>query len=183
MQKLRFFAPLAAVAVIGSANASGWTVATDTSSVGFSAEQQGGKFNGKFSQFSATIDFDPGMPASGSIIGVVQTESVDTRDYDRDAALTDVDWFDPANHPEATFESSSIESAGDGMFVAHGNLTLKGKTQPIDLTFKFDASGSSAKFDGKMSINRFDFNVGQGWNDTYMVGKDVEVAIMLDLNR
>ncbi|HEY5667115.1 MAG TPA: YceI family protein [Gammaproteobacteria bacterium] len=183
MHKLRYLAPLAAVAVIGTANANGWTVAADTSSVGFTAEQQGGKFNGKFTSFTATIEFDPTAPADGSVVGVVETESVDTRDYDRDAALVDADWFDPANHPEATFESTSIEAAGDGTFVAHGNLTIKGKTLPTDMTFSFDQSGDSAEFEGTMAINRFDFNVGQGWNDTYMVGKDVEVTISLDLSR
>lgn len=182
MQKLRYIV-LAAAMVIGTANAAGWSVATDTSTVGFTAEQQGAKFNGKFSEFTALIDFDPAMAADGSIVGTVQTESVDTRDYDRDAALTDVDWFDPANHPEATFESTSIEAAGDGMFVAHGNLTIKGTTKPVDLTFSFEQDGETATFDGTMQVNRFDFNVGQGWNDTYMVGKDVEVQVRLDLTR
>ena len=183
MHKLRYLLPLAAVAFIGTANAAGWTVAADSSSVGFTAEQQGGKFNGKFTRFTANIDFDPAAPGDGSIVGVVETESVDTRDYDRDAALTDADWFDPSNHPEATFESTVIEASGDGNFVAHGNLTIKGNTRPIDMTFSFDAAGDSAKFEGTMAINRFDFNVGQGWNDTYMVGKDVEVSISLDLSR
>jgi polyisoprenoid-binding protein YceI len=183
MNKLRYLAPLAAFVVIGTAEAGSWTVANESSKVGFTAEQQGGKFNGEFESFRATIDFDAAMPASGSIVGVVQTESVATRDYDRDAALTDVDWFNPEEYPEATFESESIESAADGMFVAHGNLTLKGKTQPIDLTFSFDQDGDAATFSGTMSINRFDFNVGQGWNDTYMVGKDVEVQVTLDLSR
>lgn len=181
MHKLRYLAPLAAVAVIGTAEAGNWTVAADSSSVGFTAEQQGGKFNGDFSRFTATIDFDLSAPGDGTIVGIVETESVATRDFDRDAALTDVDWFNPVEYPEATFESTGIEAADDGMFVAHGNLTLKGKTQPIDLTFSFEQDGDSATFDGMMSINRFDFNVGQGWNDTYMVGKDVEVQIKLDL--
>jgi polyisoprenoid-binding protein YceI len=69
------------------------------------------------------------------------------------------------------------------MFVAHGNLTLKGTTKPIDLTFSFDQQGDTATFDGTMAVNRFDFNVGAGWNDTYMVGKDVEVQVRLDLTR
>ena len=183
MHKFRYLAALAAIVVIGTANAGGWTVATDASSVGFTAEQQGGKFNGKFSSFSATIDFDPAAPADGSIVGTVETESVETRDYDRDAALTDVDWFDPVQHPEATFESAGIEAAADGQFVAHGNLTLKGTTKPMDLTFSFDQDGDAATFEGKMAIDRFDFGVGSGWNDTYMVGKDIEVSITLDLSR
>jgi len=182
MRTLHYLAPLAAVAIIGQAQAAEWTVAEGTSSVGFTAEQQGGKFNGKFSRFTATVDFDPAAPAGGSIVGVVETESVDTRDYDRDASLLDADWFNPADYPEATFESTSIEAAGDGSFVAHGNLTLKGTTKPIDLTFSFEQDGSTATFDGMMSIDRFAFNVGQGWNDTYMVGKDVEVQVKLDLS-
>jgi polyisoprenoid-binding protein YceI len=91
MKTLRYLAPLASIMVIGTAAAGSWTVATDSSTVGFTAEQQGGKFNGDFAEFSATIDFDTSAPADGKIVGVVETESVATRDYDRDAALTDVD--------------------------------------------------------------------------------------------
>ena len=93
------------------------------------------------------------------------------------------DWFDVANTPEARFESTSIEAGTDGTFVAHGNLTLKGKTKATDLTFSFTQNGDSASFDGKLTVNRFDFNVGAGWNDTYMVGKDVVVEIKLTLTQ
>ncbi|MBT8441680.1 MAG: YceI family protein [Gammaproteobacteria bacterium] len=182
MQTLRYLAPLAILGVIGPAQAGSWDVA-DSSSVGFVGEQQGGKFNGKFATFSASIDFDPTSPTSGSITGRVVTESVDTRDYDRDASLMEPDWFDVENHPEATFESESIEAAADGTFVARGNLTMKGTTKPVDLKFTFEQDGSTATFMGTMAIDRFDFNVGQGWNDTYMVGKDVEVTIDLDLTQ
>lgn len=182
MQTIRYLAPLAAFGLIGNAHAATWTVAADTSTVTFVAEQQGGKFNGKFAEFTAVIDFDPAMAASGSIVGTVVLDSVDTRDFDRDASLVDPDWFDVANFPEARFESTSIEAGADGGFVAHGNLTLKGKTKPVDLNFTFTQDGATATFEGKLSINRFDFNVGAGWNDTYMVGKDVETTIKLSLS-
>jgi hypothetical protein len=32
-----------------------------------------------------------------------------------------------------------------------------------------------------MTVDRFDFKVGQGWNDTSWVGQDVEVQIQLEL--
>ncbi len=183
MQKLRYLTPLAALGLCATAQAGNWNVAAETSSVGFSAEQQGAKFNGKFEEFSAMIDFDPAAPAEGSITGTVRTETVDTRDYDRDGSLMEPDWFDVDNHPESTFVSESIEALDDGTYVAHGNLTLKGQTRPMDLAFSFEQNGDTATFDGTMQIDRFDFNVGQGWNDTYMVGKDVEVEIDLDLSR
>jgi len=149
--------------------------------VSFQAEQQGSKFNGKFTSFTAEIDFDPASPASGSVVGVVKTDSVDTRDYDRDGRLVESEWFDVTKFPEARFESESIEAGADGKFVAHGQLTLKGQTKPAVLTFSFTANGGSARFEGTLPIDRFEYNVGEGWNDTYMVGKDVEVRINLDL--
>ena len=182
MRQIQFMTLLAILGTTGLAHAAGWTVA-ETSTVTFTAEQQGSKFNGKFTEFTAEIDFDPASPAAGSVVGVVTTDSVDSRDYDRDGRLVEGDWFDSTNHPEARFESESIEAAGDGTFVAHGQLTLKGETKPADLTFSFDAGGATAKFDGTLMIDRFEYNVGQGWNDTYMVGKDVEVSVVLNLSR
>ena len=43
------------------------------------------------------------------------------------------------------------------------------------------AFNSSWKF--SMTINRFDFNVGEGWNDTSWVAQDVAVDIKLDLKK
>lgn len=188
MNHLRLLRPLALAATIFStaslAQAAEWSVNKETSSVGFVGEQQGTRFNGRFETFDATIAFDPDAPAEGRITGSVATDSVNTRDHDRDAALTDRDWFDSANYAEATFESESIEKLDDGSFRADGQLTLKGTAKPAALTFTFDTtSGANASFDGKMMINRFDFNVGEGWNDTSWVGQNVEVAVKLDLSQ
>lgn len=169
------------IAVTATAQAADWNVDQATSSVGFVAEQQGSRFNGRFQSFEATISFDPADPGAGQIVGTVVTDSVNTRDHDRDATLADRDWFDSANYPEARFESESISTLDDGSFEAAGQLTLKGTSKPATLAFTFDADGGSAQFDGKMTINRFDFNVGEGWNDTSWVGQNVEVEVKLSL--
>ena len=171
------------LAAVASAQAAKWTTDSAMSSVGFVAEQQGSRFNGRFQTFTAMIDFSPSDPDSGKIVGTVQTDSVNTRDHDRDASLTDRDWFDSANYPEARFESDSITKLDDGSFEANGNLTLKGTTKPIRLKFTFDESGGAAKFDGTMMIDRFNFNVGEGWNDTSWVGQNVEVQVKLTLTK
>jgi polyisoprenoid-binding protein YceI len=173
---------VAGLGTLGTALAAEWQVVPETSSVSFVGVQQGTKFTGRFREFTAAIDFDAGMPAGGSIVGVVQTGSVNTRDHDRDAALTDGDWFATSNYPEATFESQSITKTDSG-FEAAGELTLKGTTKPVTMTFTFDESGDTAKFAGAMTIDRFDFSVGEGWNDTSWVGQDVEVSIELDLKK
>ena len=54
------------------------------------------------------------------------------------------------------------------------------------MTFTFGtppSGGGSAQFAGTMKINRFDFNVGEGWNDTSWVSQDVAVEIKLDLKQ
>jgi polyisoprenoid-binding protein YceI len=144
-----------------------WTVVPETSAVGFVGTQQGTKFNGRFQTFTATIDLDAADPTKGSIVGTV----------------LDKDWFNAKEFPQAKFESQKIEKAADGSYVANGQLTLKGTTKPIALKFTLDASGATAKFAGTMTINRFDFNVGEGWNDTSWVAQDVSVDVKLDLKK
>jgi len=184
MDKIRIATAFAlGCAAAASAQAAEWNVDTAMSSVGFVAEQQGSKFNGRFQEFDAMIDFDPAHPEAGKIVGTVVIDSVNTRDHDRDAALTDRDWFDSANYPEARFESETITKGDGGSFEAAGQLTMKGNTKPITLTFTFDEAGAGAKFDGKMRIDRFNWEVGEGWNDTSWVGQNVDVQVALSLSK
>ncbi len=160
-----------------------WTVVPETSSVGFVGTQQGTKFNGRFQTFTADINLDAADPTKGSIVGTVKLETVNTRDHDRDAALLDKDWFNTKQFPEAKFESQKIEKAADGSYQAQGQLTLKGQTKPATMKFSLTGKGATAAFAGSLQINRFDFNVGEGWNDTSWVAQDVAVEIKLDLKQ
>lgn len=180
---LKHLVAVAGLAFSVGALAAPWTVVPETSSVGFVGTQQGTKFNGRFQTFTAQIDLDPADPTKGSIVGTVQLDSVNTRDHDRDASLLDKDWFNAKEFPEAKFESQKIEKAADGSYVANGQLTLKGTTKPIAMKFTLAGSGGTAQFAGSMTINRFDFNVGEGWNDTSWVAQDVAVDIKLDLKQ
>jgi polyisoprenoid-binding protein YceI len=180
------------IAVIGLACCAGafageWKVVPETSSVAFTGAQQGTKFNGRFGTFTAHINLDAKDPTKGSVAGTVQLDSVNTRDHDRDSQLLEKDWFSAKEFPEAKFESQKIERAADGSYQATGKLTLKGTTKPALMTFTFGSAPSgpagSAQFAGTLKINRFDFNVGEGWNDTSWVSQDVAVEIKLDLKQ
>jgi polyisoprenoid-binding protein YceI len=184
MQKNRYvkFLAAAGLTVCVSAFGAEWTVVPETSSVAFTASQQGTKFSGRFQTFTAQINLDPADPTKGSIVGVVQTDSVNTRDHDRDAALLDKDWFNTKQFPEARFESQKIEKGSDGSYQAAGQLTLKGQTKPAVLKFSLSSNDpATAQFAGAIAINRFDFNVGEGWNDTSWVAQEVAVEVKLDL--
>jgi polyisoprenoid-binding protein YceI len=151
--------------------------------VSFIGAQQGTKFNGRFGTFAAHINLDESNPTKGSIVGTVQVDSVNTRDHDRDAALLDKDWFNVKEFPEAKFESQKIEKAADGSYQASGQLTLKGQTKPAVMKFTFTPGSGTAQFAGTMAVNRFDFNVGEGWNDTSWVSQEVSVDVKLDLKQ
>jgi polyisoprenoid-binding protein YceI len=179
---LKYLVVAAGLAFGGTALAAPWTVVPETSSVGFVGTQQGTKFNGRFQTYTATLNLDVADPTKGSIVGTVKLDTVNTRDHDRDAALLDKDWFDAKQFPEAKFESQKIEKSADG-YVATGQLTLKGQTKPATMKFTLTGSASAAQFAGTMSINRFDFNVGEGWNDTSWVAQDVAVEVKLDLKQ
>ncbi|HEX5420400.1 MAG TPA: YceI family protein [Gammaproteobacteria bacterium] len=174
------------IAFAGSAIAgtSEWNVVKDSSSVKFTGTQEGSQFTGVFPDFTAKIAFDPAHPAQGHIVGDVKTATVNTQDSDRDSQLPDADWLNSQQYPQAHFESKSISKGSDGNYVADGSLTLKGMTKPAKLTFTFKTAGASgAKFDGKLTINRFDYNVGQSVSDPNFVGQNVDVAISLDLKK
>ena len=175
------FLALVAGTGINAADASEWQLVQDSSAVRFIGVQEGSAFRGRFENFSAMIDFDPGNPTAGKIIGVVKMDSAESGDEERDATLLEEDWFDPQNFPESRFESDSIEQLDDGTFAAHGQLTLVGVSQPVTMSFEFDVSDAAAHFSGSFDIKRLDFGVG--WDATNWIDDDVGVQVELDLQQ
>ena len=177
---------LSGLFLVGQAlSAAEWSVVGSTSSVSFRAIQQGSPFEGEFASFTAQIQFDAGDPASGSIVGVVETGSVRTGDSERDRTLLDREWFDPDNHPQSRFESESIKATDSG-FRANGQLMLKGVTQPVtmDFTFEDTGRGATARFSGAFELERLQFGVGEGfWSDTSWTSNEVTVTVELHLER
>ena len=170
---------LATSIAIGPAEASEWRLVQDSSNVRFIGVQEGSAFRGRFQNFSAMIDFDPGNPTAGKIVGVVTMDSVESGDEERDATLMEEDWFDPLNHPESRFESERIEQLDDGTFAAHGQLTIIGNSRPVTMAFEFEVADTTAHFSGSFDIKRLDF--GMGWEATNWVDDEVAVQIELDL--
>ncbi len=175
------FLSLVAATAIRAAEASEWQLVQDSSNVRFIGVQEESAFRGRFENFSAMIDFDPGNPTAGTIVGVVTMDSAKSGDAERDATLMEEDWFDPQNHPESRFESERIEKLDDGTFAAHGQLTLIGKSQPVTMSFEFEVSDSTAHFSGSFEIKRLNF--GMGWDSTNWIDDEVAVQVELDLQQ
>lgn len=105
----------------------------------------------------------------------IETATIDTGSDQRDAHLKSADFFDVENHPEMTFQSTSIEEDDDeDEFVMKGLLTIKGISKEVKLEVEFggvnkDPWGNEKagySFEGK--INRKDW--GLNWNAALEAG-------------
>jgi len=161
-----------------NAPANGWQTDAATSSVTMYATKQGEWFNVSFTEFTAAIEFDPADPAAGSIVGVVQTNSVDAEDAQNAGYVRQ--YLEVELFPEARFESTAIVAVED-YFQATGNLTLRDVTLPVTLDFTF-TTGSEAHFSGQMIIDRYEFDIAPDVDPSWG-GKDVTVQVELDLSK
>lgn len=102
---------------------------------------------------------------TGEVDIVIDTRSVDTGDATFDEHIQGEEFLDTAKYPTATFKSNRVVFDGDRPVAVHGNLTLKGVTQPVTLTvtsfqamphplLKKDAIGANAH----TVVKRSDFN-------------------------
>jgi polyisoprenoid-binding protein YceI len=132
------------------------------------------KVRGSFDEFegAAVLDFDD--PTKSSARLTFQVGSVNTGNAQRDEHLRTNDFFDVPNHPTATFESTSVRAIDDSTFEMVGNLTLRGVTKPVTVTWELTGQETDpfgnlrAGFEGKATINRKDWGVN--WNAALEAG-------------
>jgi polyisoprenoid-binding protein YceI len=120
---------------------------------------------GKFNDYRGTVRLDPKDFTRSQFEGEIDVASVDTGNVDRDNHLRTNDFFDAPNHPKITFKSSRIEAKGEGEYVVHGDLTIRGVTKPVALDVEFRGTSKSpygqtiAGIGVLGTINRKDFGV------------------------
>lgn len=148
----------------------------------FSATQADAKFTGTFRRFQVVLDFDPAQPARGKLDVGVETASIDTQDGERDEILRGPDFFSAAKYPKAVFHATRFERAGGG-WRASGDLTIRGVTKAVPVTFTLQPAGAATVMKGSASLKRLEFGLGQGeWASTEWVGDTVDVRFELKLS-
>ena len=87
-------------------------------------------FRGSFADFQATL-------AGGdtpSLAGSAKVASVDVKDEQLNGHLQQPDFFDAERHPEISFTATELRRNEDNSVQGSGELTIKGVTQPIELS-------------------------------------------------
>jgi polyisoprenoid-binding protein YceI len=99
--------------------------------------------------------------------------TITTGNQQRDGHLQSADFWDVENHPKITFKSTSAKLDGDDL-VLTGDLTIRGKSHPVEITWEFngiakDPYGTTkAGFDGASTIKRSDWDLN--WNAALETG-------------
>ncbi|HEX3366781.1 YceI family protein [Phenylobacterium sp.] len=157
-----------------------WKVAPG-SSLNFQTSWSGDAVHGRFNSWKADILFGPDALDKSKVVVTIDMTSAKTGDDQRDASLPASDWFDAAAHPKAVFTATKFEKKGEGAYVAHGTLDLRGVSKPVDLPFKLKIVGDKAQMSGETSLDRTLFGVGQGeFTATDQVPAKVTVRVQLN---
>jgi len=142
------------------------------------------KTTGSFTDFDASLEVDPDDMSTFIVMATIQAASIDTNNDRRDNHLRSADFLDVANHPTITFESSTLSTMGDKQ-VLHGNLTIRGVTNaveiPIEIVGPVMAMGNTVVgFAGTLTIDRRDYDVAwsrQLDNGGLVVANEVEIEV------
>jgi len=156
------------------------------STIGFRVHQFLGTTNGKFTQFSGSIDLDSQHPEHSSVSARIQVSSIDTGIKKRDDHLRSPEFFNVAKYREITFKSSSVKQTGPQSGDIMGDLTLHGVTKPITLHVKLLSPLSSEAKQTRWAvttepIKRREFNLMFGSATETVSGISQDVAIKIDI--
>jgi polyisoprenoid-binding protein YceI len=155
------------------------------STIGFRVHQFLGTTNGKFTQFSGSIDLDSQHPEHSSVSARIQVSSIDTGIKKRDDHLRSPEFFNVAKYREITFKSRSVKQTGAQSGDIMGDLTLHGVTKPVTLRVKLVTSVSGeARTRWEVAtepLKRRDFGLMFGSATETVSGISQDVAIKIDI--
>ena len=157
-----------------------WKSITDNSSIKFIASYDGVKFEGQFTRFSSTINFDPNKPSDNKLISSIDVTSVDTQSRDRDQALAEPDWFYFSKYPTAKFSSQTIKQLSDDQLEVQGVLYIREQQKEISFPMQWTEINNQRLAQASIALDRRDFNIGIGeWLQDDTIGYDVEVIFSI----
>ena len=132
-------------------------------------------FPAYFADIDATLAFDPSNPEAMSVSATIDPASIatlsDTDAYNFTDDLRGEAWFDVAQFPEITFQSTDVALTGPTTADVTGDLNLHGHTVPVTMAVTFnggyashpyDPGGSRIGFSATGSLSRSDFGMSFG---------------------
>jgi polyisoprenoid-binding protein YceI len=169
-----------------------WEIDAIHSTVGFAVKHAVvATTRGKFNTYSGGATIDAANPENSTAWLEIEASSVDTGNQQRDGHLSSADFWNAESNPKITFKSTSAKVDGDTV-ITTGDLTIGGKTAPVDIVWEFggiakDPFGNTkAGFEGSATINR------KEWGLTYnaaletggfLIGEKVKLVLEIEANK
>ena len=168
-----------------------WQLDPVHSTIGFEIPYLSGTFKGqRRRRLVHSLPSDAQLVVTDSeakLDGTAKVESVDVKDENLSTHLQSPNFFDAERHPELLFSAQQID-LGDETLSAHGFLTIKGVTKPVEVTGTITAPMVDAYGGERIgvvlstTVDRHDFGVS--WNTPLPTGEPAvgdEVTILAEL--
>jgi polyisoprenoid-binding protein YceI len=97
---------------------------------------------GEFTSITGVLERHENDVTKSKIRASIDASTINTREPQRDAHLKSADFFHVENHPDLTFNSTSISKNADGELKVSGHLTIRGVTRNV----VFDVEGLVGKY-------------------------------------
>lgn len=141
-----------------------------------------GAFWGRFNTVAGTIRHDETAGEPLRLDVIVEIESVDVGNEKLDAHLKSEDFFYAAEHPQATFKSTSSTKIGDRMYEVSGDLTMRGVTRRITVPVEWvgtaqSRNGRRCGFETVFTVNRHDYGIDYGQG---ALGSETRLTIAME---
>lgn len=133
---------------------------------------------GRFNKFEGSFSYDSENIEASRVSLDIDPSSVDSNHAERDKHIRGADFLDVDTYPEAKFVSSSFTKDADGGYTLLGDLTLRGRTNPVEIAVSKVGEGDDpwggyrAGFEGTTTLTLKDYGID------YNLGPAAEVIYM-----
>jgi len=140
---------------------------------------------GHFTSLRGRLSVDEVNPSNSWVQAEVDASGIDTGNRLRDAHLRSSSFFAVKRYPTITFQSTGIAEGEHFAYSLAGNLTLRGITKSVTFAIEratpITGSGTSGPYmlTAQGTINRHDFDLGQGWLVRFAAGQMVDIEITM----
>jgi polyisoprenoid-binding protein YceI len=180
------FATMAIGGLLPTTALAAWEIDPSHTHVGFQVGHLGLTHTpGIFRKVEGRVKFDDKNVEASSVAITIDAASIDTVHGQRDSDLRSAAWFDVEKNPTISFVSTSVRRVDDKNYVIAGNLSIRGKSIPVDFNTVLTNRAINpflklpmVGFVGNAMIKRSDFGMAQY---PAVISDEVDLKISLEL--
>ncbi|MBD3630634.1 YceI family protein [Cyclobacterium sp.] len=154
-----------------------WEGTQEASYIKFNIRNLGLNVEGMFESFSTNLDYDKNQPSNSQFSAEIQVNSINTGINKRDNHLKQEEYFHVEKYPTIRFKSTNVSTSGTNKLKVKGDLTVKGKTLPVELDVAISESGGKTGFTISGQLDRRDFGVG---GSSWVMSDDVFLDLYVE---